>query len=72
MKRLFAITLLATSILGDGAAAFAQPGPPGSSDGMPWQLGAIFTGYWVIVAIAIAMLSKPSRRSDKPKKPEGE
>ena len=71
MRRLLAITLLVAATLGDAASAFAQPGPPGG-DGMPWQLGAIFTGYWVVVAIAIAMLSKPSRRADKPKKPEGE
>jgi hypothetical protein len=71
MSRFLAITLLVITILGDGASAFAQPGPPGG-EGMPWQVGAIFTGYWVVVAIAIAMLSKPSKRADKPKKLEGE
>lgn len=72
MRRLLAITLLVATMLADGASVFAQPpGPPGS-DGMPWQVGAIFTGYWVVVAIAIAMLSKPSKRADKPKKLEGE
>lgn len=67
--------LLFVVVVADGAVALAQGGGPvGSpgSEGMAWQLGAIFTGYWVVVAIAIAMLSKPPRRSDKPKKPEGE
>lgn len=73
MRRLLAITLLVAALLADAASALAQPpGPPGSGEGMPWQVGAIFTGYWVLVAIAIAMLSKPSKRAEKPKKPEGE
>ncbi|HEX5442681.1 MAG TPA: hypothetical protein VFW87_02580 [Pirellulales bacterium] len=72
MRRLFATLLLVAAILGDGAPVFAQPVPPGS-EGMPWQVGAIFTGYWVLMAIAIAMLSKPTKRAEKPnKKVEGE
>lgn len=72
MHRTIAICLLTLAFIAQGSPVFAQAGPPGSSDGMPWQVGALFTGHWVIVAIAIAMLSKPSKRLDKPKKREGE
>lgn len=39
-----------------------------SDGGMPWQIGALFTAFWVLMAAEIAILSKPSRRLDKPKK----
>jgi hypothetical protein len=53
-----------------GQTAFAQPmGPPGSGgEGMPWQVAALFTGNWVLVAVGVAMMSRPPKRSDKPKK----
>lgn len=75
MCRMLAIVLGVAAVVTDGAAVLAQGGgpvqPPGS-EGMDWQLGAIFTGYWVVVAVAIAFLSRPPKRADKPKKPEGE
>jgi hypothetical protein len=39
-----------------------------STGGMPWQVGAMFTAFWVLMAAAIAIVSKPSKRLDKPKK----
>jgi hypothetical protein len=39
-----------------------------SSGGMPWQIGAMFTAFWVLMAAEIAILSKHSKRLDKPKK----
>ncbi len=39
-----------------------------SDGGMPWQIGAMFTAFWVLMAAEIAILSKPSKRLDKPKK----
>jgi hypothetical protein len=60
------------AVLFSGPVAFAQPpiGPPGSDmgEGMPWQVAALFTANWVMVAIAVAMMSRPTKRSDKPKK----
>ena len=35
---------------------------------MPWQIGAMFTAYWVLAAAEIAIISKPSNRLDRPKK----
>jgi hypothetical protein len=39
-----------------------------STGGMPWQVGAMFTAFWVLMAAEIAIISKPSSRLDKPKK----
>ena len=39
-----------------------------STGGMPWQVGAMFTAFWVLMAAEIAIISKPSKRLDKPKK----
>lgn len=45
--------------------AFAQPP---TEEGMAWQVAALFTVNWVLVAVAVAMMSRPTKRSDKPKK----
>jgi hypothetical protein len=61
------------------AAAPAQPAPAASVDtsatwvrasdgGMPWQIAAMFTGFWVLAAVEIAVISKSANRLDKPKK----
>lgn len=69
-----------------GAAGPAAPSPAGaaapenaarsflvsSEGGMPWQVGAMFTAFWVLMAAEIAILSKPSKRLDKPKKQQQE
>ena len=39
-----------------------------SGGGMPWQVGAMFTGFWVLSAAEIAIISKIANRLDKPKK----
>ena len=75
---------LAAAVLLDAATAKAQPpsaraapapAPPAgapwlmsSEGGMPWQVAAMFTGFWVLMAAEIAIVSKPSGRLDKPKK----
>jgi hypothetical protein len=60
-----------------GPAAPGQPAAapdPGASwlissgGGMPWQVGAMFTGFWVLTAAEIAIISKSANRLDKPKK----
>lgn len=48
------------------AAANAE----GSGPAMEWQVGAIFTGFWVLVAAAVAVISRSSKRADKPPKKE--
>ncbi|HEV3115973.1 MAG TPA: hypothetical protein VGY58_02895 [Gemmataceae bacterium] len=36
---------------------------------MPWQVAAMFTANWVLAAVAVAILSRPTvKRGDKPKK----
>ena len=55
------------------ATAYGQPPAPPGSEGLPWQVGALFTANWVLVAVGVAMMSRPSKRSEKPKKSiEGE
>jgi hypothetical protein len=56
-------------LLSAGTATAQGPTLPGASEGMPWQVAALFTANWVLVAAAVAMMSRPSKRSDKPKKP---
>lgn len=66
---------LAAMTMGFPAAtsAFGQPpGPPGSGAGLPWQVGALFTANWVLAAIAVTILSRPSKRPEKPKKSQQE
>ncbi|HWB08097.1 MAG TPA: hypothetical protein VG826_02545 [Pirellulales bacterium] len=58
-----------TAVLFSGEAAFAQP-PGGGGEGMPWQVAALFTANWVLVAVGVAMMSRPSKRLEKPKKKE--
>ena len=70
-KRLLQTVTVALSVIFfTSQAAFAQPkGPPGvEAEGMPWQVAALFTANWVLVAVAVAMMSRPTKRSDKPKK----
>lgn len=62
-----------SAIFVTGQAALAQPpmGPPGAEEGgMPWQVAVLFTANWVLAAVAVALLSRPSKRSEKPKKVE--
>ncbi|HEV3002990.1 MAG TPA: hypothetical protein VGX78_00945 [Pirellulales bacterium] len=43
----------------------------GKADGaLTWQIVTLFCGHWVFVAVAVAVLSKPTGRLDKPKKAE--
>jgi hypothetical protein len=57
-----------------GAPGGAPPASTGAAwlkgfeGGMPWQIGALFTGFWVLVAVEVVVLSKSSYRPDKPKK----
>ena len=62
-----------------GPAAAAPPAPAASAParaawlmssdgGMPWQIAAMFTGFWVLAAVEIAVISKSANRLDKPKK----
>lgn len=63
-----------------GAALPVQPAAPAaapsaaaswlisSGGGMPWQVAAMFTGFWVLTAAEIAIISKSAGRLDKPKK----
>lgn len=67
-----------------GPAAPAQPAAPAaapdpgaswlisSGGGMPWQVGAMFTGFWVLTAAEIAIISKSANRLDKPKKKDND
>lgn len=48
------------------AAANAEAAGPT----MEWQVGAIFTGFWAFVAGAVAVMSRSSKRADKPPKKE--
>ncbi|HET6884301.1 MAG TPA: hypothetical protein VFI31_29380 [Pirellulales bacterium] len=67
MSRLSFSALAAASIFLFARPAFAQ-GLPGATEGMPWQVAALFTVNWVLVAAGVAMMSRPSKRSEKPKK----
>lgn len=59
----------AASVLLVAETAFAQlPGAAPASGGMPWQVAAMFTANWVFAAVAVAILSRPSKRPEKPKK----
>jgi hypothetical protein len=40
------------------------------SPSLEWQVGAIFTGFWVLVAAAVAVVSRSSKRAEKPPKKE--
>jgi len=44
----------------------------GTGDALPWQVATMFCGYWVLVAVAVVVLSKPSGRLEKPKKVEAD
>lgn len=51
------------------ASAEARPVWLMSGDGgMPWQIAAMFTGFWVLAAVEIAVISKSANRLDRPKK----
>ena len=74
-KGLLTVALALSAISFTGQAAFAKPkgpptGPPGAAEAsdMPWQVAALFTANWVLVAVAVAMMSRPTKRADKPKK----
>lgn len=75
---------LAAAALLDTATLWAQPPagavtpppapPPGAAwlmsgdGGMPMPVAAMFTGFWVLMAAEVAILSKSAGRLDKPKK----
>jgi len=69
-----AFAALLVIFLGGQASAAPPMGPPGSGggEGLPWQVAALFTANWVLAAVAVAVLSRPSKRSDKPKKAENQ
>lgn len=73
-RRLTAVVLFVAIALIDAYAMAKGPppmGPPGSGGGgsdMPWQVAATFTANWVLVAAGVAILSRPAKRPDKPKK----
>jgi hypothetical protein len=76
MKRSFRLRLLTQGVAATliivlvADSAFAQaPGMGGDSgEGMPWQVAAMFTANWVLAAVAVAILSQYSKRTEKPKK----
>lgn len=39
-----------------------------AEEGVPWQVGALFTVNWVLAAAAVAVMSRPIKRLEKPKK----
>ncbi|HUY36765.1 MAG TPA: hypothetical protein VMV69_28785 [Pirellulales bacterium] len=43
-----------------------------AAGGLPWQMATLFCGYWVLLAVAVVVLSKPSGRLDQPKKIEAD
>lgn len=47
--------------------AYAQA-PGAAEQGLPWQAGALFTVNWVLAAVAVAVMSRPIKRLEKPKK----
>ena len=57
-----------------GGAAPPSAPPPGAAwlmsgdGGMPWPVAAMFTGFWVLMAAEVAIISKSAGRLDKPKK----
>ena len=69
---LTSVLVLLLVLLAAGQVAWAQPpmGPPGSggSGDMPWQVAAMFTANWVLAAAGVAILSRPAKRPEKPKK----
>ncbi len=71
LQRGFSIcAVVATIVLLPVTSALAQPKPPGAGPGveMPWQVAVMFTANWVLAAVAVAVLSRPTKRTDKPKK----
>lgn len=43
-------------------------GPGAGEEGLSWQVGALFTVNWVLAAVAVAVMSRPIKRLEKPKK----
>lgn len=65
--RLYLVLSLTAAVLLVPSPAHAQP--PGAASGeLPWQIAVMFTANWVLAAVAVAILSRPSKRPDKPKK----
>lgn len=76
-NRLAAIVLCTGMLaLAGGVARAAEPAYKAAANAeaagpvMEWQVGAIFTGFWVFVAGAVAVMSRSSKRADKPPKKE--
>ncbi|HVX11192.1 MAG TPA: hypothetical protein VHC22_08435 [Pirellulales bacterium] len=69
LKRGFSnCAVVAAIVLLPATSASAQP-PNGIPAGeMPWQVAAMFTVNWVLAAFAVAILSRPTKRTEKPKK----
>lgn len=62
-----ACTALAATFGLAAQTAWAQ-GPGAAAEGLPWQVGALFTANWVLAAVAVAVMSRPIKRAEKPKK----
>lgn len=39
-----------------------------NSGGLPWEVAVMFTVFWILMAAEIAIISKPSKRLEKPPK----
>ncbi|HVA48740.1 MAG TPA: hypothetical protein VNH11_20410 [Pirellulales bacterium] len=65
-RLLLTLPLTAAIWLTAGPASAQAPAATGPE--MPWQVAVLFTANWVLAAVAVAILSRPSKRPDKPKK----
>lgn len=68
LTRLSLVPPLTAAVLLVATPAHAQA-PAASGSQLPWQVAVMFTANWVLAAVAVAILSRPSKRPDKPKKP---
>lgn len=61
------LSTVAASVGLAAQTAWAQA-PGATEQGLPWQVGALFTVNWVLAAVAVAVMSRPIKRLEKPKK----
>lgn len=66
--RLVGWAAAANVLLVSETASAQLPGAAPAGEGIAWQVAAMFTANWVLAAIAVTILSRPSRRTEKPKK----
>lgn len=66
LLRLYCIAVVAAIVLAAGPVWAQAPGT--KEQGLPWQVGAVFTVNWVLAAVAVAVMSRPIKRAEKPKK----